>query len=358
MSLEFRQQLSRGDFQLQVEACLPARGVTALFGPSGCGKTSLLRALAGLEPRARGRIRLGDEVWQDEGRFLPPHRRPVGYVFQHAVLFPHLDVRGNLDFARRRRGEGQGAGFDEVVELAGIGHLLARDTPTLSGGERQRVALARALLTAPRLLLLDEPLAALDRQARAELMPCLEHLHEALAIPVLYVTHAIDEVARLADQLLLLAAGRVEASGPLAELLTRLDLSPAGSDEALAVIEARVIAVDADYHLTRLAFAGGGEGRELWLPGDTLPVGRAVRLAVHARDVSLALRAPAQSSILNIIPVRVDALAPSGPAQVMVRLRADDVPLLARVTRKSEAALGLHPRQELFAQVKSVSLVE
>ncbi len=358
MSLEIRQQLARGDFQLEVEACLPARGVTAIFGPSGCGKTTLLRAIAGLEPRVRGRVKLGDETWQDEGHFLPPHRRPLGYVFQHAVLFPHLTVRGNLDFARRRSAGGLGPGFDEVVELAGIGHLLQRATQNLSGGERQRVALARALLTAPRLLLLDEPLAALDRQAKAELMPCLERLHESLSIPVLYVSHAIDEVARLADQLLLLAGGRVEASGPLVEMLTRLDLAPAGSEEALAVIEATVNAIDTDYHLTRLTFAGGGEGRELWLPGDSLPVGRKVRLAVHARDVSLTLQPPTQSSILNIIPVRVDALSPSGPAQVMVRLCAGDVPLLARVTRKSEAALGLHVGQALFAQVKSVSLVE
>lgn len=357
MSLDIRQQLTRGSFQLQVEACLPARGVTAIFGPSGCGKTTLLRAIAGLEPRVCGWIKLGDETWQDADFFLPPHRRPLGYVFQHAVLFPHLSVRGNLDFAWRRRGDGPGPGFDEVVELAGIGHLLPRDTPSLSGGERQRVALARALLTAPRLLLLDEPLAALDRQAKAELMPCLERLHEGLSIPMLYVSHAIDEVARLADQLLLLAAGRAEACGPLSEILTRLDLAPAGNEEALAVIEATVTGLDTDYHLTRLAFAGGGQGRELWLPGDSLPVGRRVRLAVHARDVSLTLQPPRQSSILNIIPVQVDALSPSGPAQVMVRLRADEVLLLARVTRKSEAALGLHVGQTLFAQVKSVSLV-
>ena len=216
------------------------------------------------------------------------------------------------------------------------------------------MALARALLTAPRLLLLDEPLAALDQKARAELMPYLEGLHAQLSIPLLYVTHAIDEVARLADHLLLLNTGRVEACGPLADLLTRLDLSLAENEQALAVIDATVDAIDTDYHLTRLHFSGG----TLWLPGNTLRPGQPVRLAIHARDVSLSLQAAQQSSILNIIPVRVDALSPSGPAQTLVRLLANDVPLLARVTRKSEAALGLQVGQTLFAQVKSVSLVE
>ena len=219
--IEARLQLQRRDFRLDVDLQLPGHGVTALFGPSGCGKTTLLRLLAGLE-RAQGRVAVGDDVWQDGAHFVPPHQRPLGYVIQEAALFPHLDVQANLAYGARR--SATPLALAPVIELLGIGHLMARRVTTLSGGERQRVAIARALATGPRLLLMDEPLAALDAARKAEILPYLERLQRELALPIVYVTHAMDEVTRLADHLVLLDAGRVMAAGPLAELLTRTDL--------------------------------------------------------------------------------------------------------------------------------------
>ena len=242
-------RLQRRDFLLDVSLAIPSRGVTALVGPSGCGKTTVLRALAGLE-RVAGRVALDGEVWQDDasGRFVPTHQRSLGYVIQESALFPHLDVRGNLHYGRKRSaGEAQRIALDAVVELLGIGHLLARRTATLSGGERQRVAIARALATGPRLLLMDEPLAALDAARKAEILPYLEQLHRELAMPIVYVTHAMDEAARLADHLVLMQAGAVEAAGPLAELMARTDLSLSRQDEAGVVIDAEIAEHDTQH---------------------------------------------------------------------------------------------------------------
>jgi len=354
MSLSVDLELQRGEFGLKAAFEVPDDGVTALFGCSGCGKTSLLRAIAGLERHARGRVRLGDTVWQDERTFVPPHRRALGYVFQEAGLFPHLDVRGNLDFAQRRaRRDGRGPDRDSVIELTGIGPLLDRDTLHLSGGERQRVALARALLGRPRLLLLDEPLAALDTRARQALLPCLEAVRAELGVPMLHVSHAPDEVARLADRMILIDRGEIRASGPVSELLTRLDLPLAHGPDAEALIEGEISGHDADYGLTRVRFAGG----EFLVPAQDLGVGRRVRLRVLARDVSLTLERQTGTSILNIFPARVTALAEEGPAQVMVRLDAAGTPLLARITRKSADALALAPGRPVQVQVKSVALL-
>ena len=216
--IDARLALAGPGFTLDVALQMPSQGITALFGPSGCGKTTVLRALAGLE-RAAGRVAIDGEVWQDDAqrRFVPTHQRPLGYVIQEAALFPHLSVRANLDYGRRRAGgPAQAFALDTVIDLLGIGALMDRRPTTLSGGERQRVAIARALATAPRLLLMDEPLAALDAARKAEILPYLERLHQALAMPIVYVTHAMDEVARLADHLVLLEAGAVRAAGPLA----------------------------------------------------------------------------------------------------------------------------------------------
>ncbi|NML17618.1 molybdenum ABC transporter ATP-binding protein [Azohydromonas caseinilytica] len=362
--IEARLRLQRRDFALDVALSLPGRGVTALFGPSGCGKTTLLRAIAGLE-RAAGRVALGDETWQDDARglFVPTHRRPLGYVIQESALFAHLDVSGNLAYGRRRAGEAaQRLALEPVIELLGIGGLMRRRVGTLSGGERQRVAIARALATAPELLLMDEPLAALDAPRKAEILPYLERLQRELALPILYVTHALDEVARLADHLVLLEHGRVQAAGPLAELLARTDL-PAlvrhgggAPDEAGVVIEAEVIERDEAYGLVRLGFGGG----TLWVgEGPGTGLGQRVRARVLARDVSLTRQAPRETSIINVLPAVIEQLqADRGTALLQLALGGrGGTRLLARITRKSCEALALQPGDQVFAQVKGVALM-
>jgi len=353
--IEMAFKLQRSNFSLEVQTAFPQSGITALFGPSGGGKTTLLRCIAGLERSVRGRLRVGDTVWQDDAKrlFVPPHKRPIGYVFQGAALFPHLSVRGNLDFALKRTNERR-INFDDAVALAGIGHLLERRTINLSGGELQRVALARALLTSPEFLLMDEPLAALDRESKAQLMPYIEQLHDALSMPVLYVSHSIEEVAHLADRMVLLFNGRVQGSGSISEMLTSLSLPLARADNAVSVIEATVVEHDENYHLTCLRFDGG----EILLPREYLSVGNTVRVAVHARDVSLVWQAPKHTSILNVIPVVVKEVSVLNSAQVLVRLTAAGTLLLARITRKSAASLEVVPGRELYAQVKSVSLID
>jgi molybdate transport system ATP-binding protein len=349
--------LQRPGFRLDVDLRLPDHGITVLFGPSGCGKTTLLRCVAGLE-RAQGRVEVAGQTWQDDAArtFLSPWRRPVGYVFQEASLFPHLTVAGNLSYARKRAG-GEGAiPADQVVELLGIGHLLPRDPTGLSGGERQRVAIARALSTNPRLLLLDEPLAALDPARRREVLPWLENLRDALGLPMLYVTHSADEMARLADTLVLMEAGRVTASGPLAEVLARLDLPVSRNDEAGALLEGTVAERDERWHLARVDFGGGS----LWLPAQALDTGRRVRVRVLARDVSIAIEptAPGRSSIQNVLPCTVAGIAPGNDAsQVLVRLDCGGHALLARITARAADTLELAPGRAAWAQVKSVGLV-
>ncbi len=357
-----RLHLARRSFTLDVDLQLPGQGITALFGPSGCGKTTLLRALAGLE-RATGRVALGDAVWQDDTRrcFVPPHQRPLGYVIQEAALFPHLSVRANLDYGRQRAGAAaQAFALDAVVALLGIGALMDRRPATLSGGERQRVAIARALATAPRLLLMDEPLAALDAPRKAEILPYLERLHRALALPIVYVTHAMDEVARLADHLVLLDAGRVRAAGPLADLLSQPDLPLARQDEAGVVIAAQVDQHDTAYGLTRVAFDGGA----LWVGQTTAAPGDAVRARVLARDVSVARQQPQESSVLNVLPVILETLQTDrSTALLRLRLGSPGAPsgapvwLLARITRRSADTLALQPGDALFAQIKGVALM-
>ncbi len=357
MSLDLKCRLARttgqGDnFLLDVDLSLPERGITAVFGPSGCGKTTLLRCVAGLEPASRGLVRVAHQVWQDETSFLAPHLRQAGYVFQEGALFDHLDVRGNLEFGRKRR-SGNKADFEEMVTLLGLDPLLDRKVSGLSGGEGQRVALGRALLAGPDLLLLDEPLAALDRESRRAIFPYLERVASETGIPFLYVTHALEEATRLADHLVLMEGGRVTNSGPLAELLTSPEPGLARGPEAGCVVLARVASLDEQFHLARLEFDGG----KLLVPDLGLPIGEKIRMRIHARDVSLALEPATGSSILNILPARVLDLIHDTPARVLVRLAVGDSVILAAVTQRSATTLNLEPGGEIHAQIKSIALL-
>jgi molybdate transport system ATP-binding protein len=354
-NIEVKLKNRLGSFELDVDFNIPAQGVTALFGRSGSGKTSVLRALAGLLRASQGRIKINDQIWQDERRFLPPHRRPLGYVFQEASLFPHLSVQRNLEYGMRRVSRHQQQiPFHDVVELLGITPLLKRATHRLSGGERQRVAIARALLTSPRLLLMDEPLSALDHQAKQAILPYLESLHDEYAIPALYVSHDPNEVARLADQMVVLEQGRVIALGEAASLLTRLDLPLSGYDDASALLEGTVSAHDPTYHLTWISL----QGNRVAVSREDLPVGRHARVQIQARDVSLSLHAHADTSILNILPARVIDTHDINQTQMLVRLELDDgQTLLSRITRRSAVSLEIHEGMALYAQVKSVALL-
>ncbi len=356
MSIDLRFLFRREAFTLDVDLTLPARGVTALFGPSGCGKTTLLRLIAGLENCPDGFLDMDGELWQQGAFHLPAHKRSIGFVFQQPTLFPHLDVRRNLAYGRRRVAvDSRRVSLDEAVDLLGIAPLMHRRVHQLSGGEQQRVAIARALAVSPRVLLLDEPLTALDLPRRRELMPYLQRLHRELEIPVIYVSHEPDEVARLADEVVLMADGRVEATGSVTELFSRLDLSQARSRQARVVIEATVDEYDRFYALSYLRFAGG----RLAVAGQALTPGARVRLQVAASDVSLTLRPQSETSIMNIFAATVDAMTDDGAAEIIVRLRVGDsgAALLARVTRKSADALGLFEGLEVYAQVKSVALL-
>jgi len=351
-----------GSFSLDVAFKMPMRGITALFGPSGCGKTTILRCMAGLQ-KLPGRFIVGEDVWQDSERgiFVRTHQRPLGYVFQEASLFQHLSVRQNLLYGARRAGNAptsDALDFDAIVELLGIGHLLERSPVALSGGERQRVAVGRALLSRPRILLMDEPLAALDRMTKEEILPYFERLHESLALPIVYVSHDIGEVARLADNMVLLAKGRVLASGPLEVLLTDPSLPLVAAPDAAVMLEGRVESIDETYALTTFAVAGG----TLIVPGRQGAVGTERRLRIAASDVSFTLTAARDTTILNCLSARivsVDGAANEAQVNIIVALGADGsgARIAARITRKSQTALGLVPGLAVFAQIKSVALV-
>jgi len=351
-----------GSFQLDVAFRAPIRGVTALFGPSGCGKTTILRGIAGLHHLA-GRLSVGDEDWQDDagGAFRPPHQRPVGYVFQEPSLFRHLSVRGNLQFGARRarrNGTPEKLAFADVVELLGIAPLLARSPGTLSGGERQRVAVGRALLSQPRLLLMDEPLAALDRQSREEILPYFERLHAELAIPMLYVSHDLAETERLADTIVLLSRGRVLAAGALSALQSDPDLPLLRAPDAGVTVDGRVIGHDHDYALTRYAVPGG----ELVLPGLQGAGGERRRLRIGATDVSFTRARADETTILNCLPARVVAVTghngDAARVNVVAGLGGDGTGarIVGRITRRSRDALALEAGVPVYAQIKSVAV--
>jgi molybdate transport system ATP-binding protein len=354
--LQVQLQYQRGDFALDVDIHVPPRGITALFGPSGAGKTTCLRAIAGLDPDIAGRITFAGDIWQDSSTscLVPAHRRRIAYVFQEASLFPHLSVSGNLDYAQRRAGGHRPVDREVLLEQFGVDRLLARKVDRLSGGEQQRVAIVRALLSDPILLLLDEPLSALDASARSELLGCLEQLHAELAVPTIYVSHAIDEVARLADHLVVMEAGRVLSQGSLQATLASGQLPMAMSDQLGVVIEGQIVAQDPVDHLIELAF----EGARLWLPQRAERMGDRLRCRIGARDVVLSTRPPAAgSSALNVIQaIVVGTMDAAHPSQCIVRLDVHGTALLASITRRSWRSLALAPGSRVWAQVKATAL--
>jgi molybdate transport system ATP-binding protein len=355
MSIQARFKLDYPGFALDVDLELPGRGVTAVYGPSGCGKTTLLRCMAGLTRAQSARLVVNGVAWHSDTAFTLVHQRPLGYVFQEANLFAHLSVQRNLAYGQSRIPANQRqVEWERAIELLGIAHLLKRKPAGLSGGERQRVAIARALLTSPRLLLMDEPLASLDLARKNEFLPYLERLHRELDIPVIYVSHAADEVARLADHIVVMNAGRAVACGPLTETLARLDLPIPVGEDASVVLQAVVAERDTAWHLARVEFPGGS----LWVRDGGQAKGQSVRVRILARDVSIALEKVEGISIQNCLLATVDQMAPdTHPALTLLRLQVGASPILARLTLRSAAALDLHPGKAVWVQIKAVALI-
>lgn len=351
-------QLTRHDFELNVDLSLPANSVTVLFGPSGSGKTTLLRCVAGLE-KAHGQVRVANEDWQNDSTqtFLPTWARQLGYVFQEASLFEHLTVRGNLNYGVKRvkaaLKPGAARALEQAVELLGIAHLLDRQPVSLSGGERQRVAIARALATQPRILLLDEPLAALDIARKQEVLPWLERLHRDLHIPVLYVTHSMEELTRLADHVVLMDKGKARMHGPAGQVLASAAFASLVGIDAGALISGRVSGHDERFHLTSIDV----NGDTLWIRDHDLAIDTPVRLHVHANDVSITLTEPKDSSIQNRLHGTVLAIAnDTHPAQALVTVVCRDQQLLCRLTQRALHELKLEPGAKVWVQIKSVAL--
>jgi molybdate transport system ATP-binding protein len=349
-NISVRYELQRSDFSLDVGVDIPMRGITGVFGESGAGKTALLRCIAGLERRASGRLVIAEEIWQDEAISRPVHEREIGYVFQEPRLFAHLNVRQNIEYGQRR-GRREDVGFDEAVELLGLRHLLERSVDTLSGGEAQRVAIARALLRSPRVVLMDEPIASLDRARRDEILPFLDRLHAVLSIPVIYVSHSIDEVIRLCDYLLVMERGRIVASGKTQDVLLRTDLPMLGGEEAGAIIHAKALVHDPEDGLTKIAF----DGIEMWVPG-AYDTGARLRLRIRANDVTISRENPGPSTVLNVLPASIESIDADGESSELVRLAIGSEYILARITRRSRAQLDLRPGEPVLAQIKSVAV--
>lgn len=335
-TVELKHSVQKGDFHLQVDTEIPATGVTGVFGESGSGKTTLLRCIAGLER-------------SEDGFSQPVHQRRIGYVFQEPQLFAHLSVRKNIEFGMRRNPDATDQ-TDEVAGLLEVNHLLDRSINDLSGGEAQRVSIARVLCQSPRLILMDEPLSALDERRRNEVLPYLDRLHAEWSVPIIYVSHNIDEICRLSDHLIVLDKGRVVAEGDLQTMLARIDLPQLGGRNAGAVLNVTQARYDSEFDLTLFGFSGG----EIWVPGQHHA--SSTRLRIRASDISLS-RTPAESStILNILPVTIEATEPETTSAELVRLSLGDDCLVARITRRSLQRLELKVGDKVYAQIKSVTV--
>lgn len=355
-SITARFKLDYGAFQLAVNLSLPNSGITVLYGHSGSGKTTLLRCIAGLQKAQQDYLEINGSVWQDSdvGVFLPTHQRPIGYVFQEANLFSHLSVRKNLNFGLKRlKSNPNTAKFEQIIKLLGIEHLLDRMPERLSGGEKQRVAIARALVLKPEILLMDEPLASLDFKRKQEILPFLIRLNHELNIPILYVTHSQQELAQLADYLVLMRKGKVQASGTLSQTLSRLDLPLAQEREASTVWNVNIVEHETEFHLTRVAFDTGS----LCLPTIDAKLGTELRVQIYARDVSIVLAVSRATSVLNILPAIITDIADGEKGQSVVCLNVGSQPLLAHITQKSAVVLNLKVGKDVFVQIKGISIL-
>ncbi len=343
-------------FHLDVDLSLPNSGITVLFGESGSGKTTFLRCIAGLERAPQAYLEVNQQVWQDStsGLFLPTYRRALGYVFQDAQLFPHLTVADNLAFGLKRIKNNVGTtDLKTVVELLGIGSLLKRLPERLSGGERQRVAIARALVLNPDILLMDEPLASLDAKRKQEIMPFLKRLHQELTIPMLYVTHDQQEVAQLADTLIILSNGEVQAFGAIEEMQNRVDISLAQERDAATVWQATIAEHESNYHLTRVDFLGGS----ISLPTIAANIGTPLRIQIYARDVSITLEPSMASSILNVLAATITDITDDNQGRSSISLQIGNQTLLAHITHKSAVLLKLQLGMKVYAQIKGISIL-
>ena len=352
--LELQIQLPRDRFHLNIHETLETNQIWAIMGASGCGKTSLLRSIAGLENRADGVIRFGDEIWQDSinRTWVPPEQRRIGYIFQEHRLFPHLSVLENLEFARRRATSSHGPALIDVVEQMGIESLLNRGIAKLSGGEKQRVAIARTLLNAPRLLLMDEPMASLDWKSKTSIIPCLRNIHRHFGIPVIMVSHAREEVARLADQLLLLKAGEAIARGGCGQLMNHSGSPLAADDHTLSVLEAQVWRQDPNYPMTELML----EDQQILANRIEGSRGDKVRMVLPAESVSIVLDDISSTSVQNRLPATIDDIKELNNHHMLLSLRLKKQNLQAIVTHRSFDALGLTQGQQVYAHFKAACL--
>ncbi|NOZ42193.1 MAG: molybdenum ABC transporter ATP-binding protein [Alphaproteobacteria bacterium] len=344
------------DFLLDVDLAIAERGVTVIFGPSGSGKTSLLRTIAGLNDTAQGQITFQDQVWQSERIFLPPHRRPIGYIFQESSLFDHMNVRQNLAYGRKRTRDPMTLSEQQhIIDLLGISHLLDRHCGQLSGGERQRVAIGRALFLKPEILLMDEPMAALDFARKREILTLLEQLKADLKIPLLYVSHNIDDVTRLADHMVILAAGKVTRHGPVEQILSSHKMLNSLCDEPFSLLFGQVITPETRHHLTEVSIGDA----IIRMPRQKVKKHQEIRLHIHARDVSLTLIRPTQTSVLNILDCHILSIKdPTPDGQCLIELGLHNISIQARISAYSCVQLNLAPGQRVFAQIKAVSLVQ
>ena len=356
MSIIARFQHAYPDFSLNTNLNLPGSGITVIFGHSGSGKTTLLRCIAGLQKPTHGYLQVNQQLWQDSDNdfFMPTHQRSLGYVFQDANLFPHLNVSQNLQFGLKRLPKNAvPLNLAEICDLLGIQHLMQRMPDNLSGGEKQRVAIARALVLNPQILLLDEPLAALDSARKQEILPYLQTLHQRLKIPMLYVTHSPQELAQLADYVVIMRRGGVQIQGDLNQAINHIDAPQAKDRDASSIWQTQLISHDEHYHISCVAFSGG----VMELPLVNAAVGSSLRLQIYASDVSICLKQPTQTSILNTLPAKICNLTQLTAGQTLVQLQVGDSPLLARITCKSKQQLGLNIGMTVYAQIKGSSIL-